>query len=526
MRPKAGRQLGLALELAEAGRGSGSLKQAALAQVLGDIGRFSFAGGGLRLRSYQLEAARAILDSVLERRGLSIVVMFPRQSGKNELQAQIEAYLLALFARRAVEMVKVSPTWKPQSQNAMRRLERVLGANRLLGRRWRKEQGYMYRVGQARISFLSGAPTSSVVGATASLLLECDEAQDVSPMKWDKEILPMASSTNATRVYWGTAWTAETLLGRELRAARGAEQADGRRRVFSITADEVRQEVPAYGSFVDGEIAKLGRAHPFIRTQYFCEELESGGGMFPAARLALMQGDHPAELEPGSGPYAFLVDVGGEDEAAGQGGPIGGLTREHDATALTIVAIEAELALGQGARYRVVHRRSWQGAGQGELLGALAALVEAWQPAQVVIDATGVGAGLASLLGRAFPGRVKPFVFSQKSKSELGWRFLALVETGRYREYAPGAGGDLAARQAKFWRQAAGCELEVLPGPGKLARWGVPDGRRDPLEGNELHDDLLVSAALCACLEERSWGRGESAVIAGEDPLRGMAEAW
>ncbi|HZW04601.1 MAG TPA: hypothetical protein VFF68_11785, partial [Anaerolineaceae bacterium] len=53
-------------------------------------------GTGIRLRAYQRDVALAVIDSVLRRRGLSFVVVFPRQSGKNELQAQIEAYLLAV----------------------------------------------------------------------------------------------------------------------------------------------------------------------------------------------------------------------------------------------------------------------------------------------------------------------------------------------------------------------------------------------------------------------------------------------
>ena len=50
------------------------------------------------------------------------------------------------------------------------------------------------RLDGAMIHFLTGSPTSSIVGATASLLLECDEAQDVEIAKWDKEIAPMAAS--------------------------------------------------------------------------------------------------------------------------------------------------------------------------------------------------------------------------------------------------------------------------------------------------------------------------------------------
>ncbi len=185
-----------------------------------------------RLRRYQQGVCEAICDSVLNRRGLTFVVMFPRQSGKNELQAQLETYLLALFCDTPAEIVKVSPTLKPQSLNAMRRLERTLKKNLYLSQVWHKEAGTLYRVAEARIHFLSGADESNIVGATANLLLEVDEAQDIAIAKFDKDIAPMAASSNATRVFWGTAWTGQTLLARESRAASQAQAADGLRRVF------------------------------------------------------------------------------------------------------------------------------------------------------------------------------------------------------------------------------------------------------------------------------------------------------
>jgi hypothetical protein len=75
-----------------------------------DIVRFCCIGSGIKLRSYQINAARSIVRSVLENLGLSFAVMFPRQSGKNELQAQIECFLLAIFAQTGGEIVKISPT--------------------------------------------------------------------------------------------------------------------------------------------------------------------------------------------------------------------------------------------------------------------------------------------------------------------------------------------------------------------------------------------------------------------------------
>jgi len=327
---------------------------------------FARIGGRLNLRSYQAEAARQVAASVLEGRGLSFVIMFPRQSGKNELQAQLEAYLLLLLSDWPYEMVKVSPTWKPQSQNAMRRLERVLDGNLFTRHRWRKESGYIYRLGRARLTFLSGAAGANVVGATASHLLACDEAQDVEIVKWDKEFAPMAASANATRVFWGTAWSAQTLLARELRAAREAETRDGIRRVFQIGAEEVRREVPAYGIFVDEQIARMGRSHPMVRSQFFSEEIDFAGGLFTPTRLGLMRGGHAALEAPLPGKrYALLIDLAGEDEALRQGGATGGLSNpERDLTAVTVVELDLSL-LGEDLVgkpiYKVVNRQAWQG---------------------------------------------------------------------------------------------------------------------------------------------------------------------
>ncbi|HHX08243.1 MAG TPA: hypothetical protein GX730_02245, partial [Chloroflexi bacterium] len=68
------------------------------------IDHFSRVFGRIRLRHYQLEVAQAIVESVFRQQGLSIVVMFPRQSGKNLLQAQLEVYLMALLGTQGAEM--------------------------------------------------------------------------------------------------------------------------------------------------------------------------------------------------------------------------------------------------------------------------------------------------------------------------------------------------------------------------------------------------------------------------------------
>jgi len=71
----------------------------ALQFVSADVGAFELALTGRALRHYQLAEARAIGRSVLARQGRTFTVMMARQMGKNELSAQLEAYLLFLHQR-------------------------------------------------------------------------------------------------------------------------------------------------------------------------------------------------------------------------------------------------------------------------------------------------------------------------------------------------------------------------------------------------------------------------------------------
>jgi len=481
--------------------------QRSLELVCASLENWSLAGG-IRLRRYQLAAGEAICRSALSGLGGSFAVMFPRQSGKNELQAWIESYLLFLRSVAGAEMVKISPTWKPQSLNAMNRLERVLNMHPLTRRSWRREAGYQYLVGNARISFFSGQRESNIVGATASLMIQVDEAQDVEISKYDKDVGPMAAATNAVRVFWGTAWSDRTLLSREMQPV----QDQSIRRVWQIDSELVRQEVEAYGVYVDEQVRKLGRDHPLIRTQYFSENLSQDAGLFTTNRRMLMQGMHAWLDQPIPGEnYALLVDVGGSfpTGAYPQGEidePVG---LERDATAVTIVRVSLP-EVETGLVYEVVHRLSWIGEPHPEVYARLKALAETWGARAIVVDATGMGESLAGFLERGLPGRIIRFVFSAKSKSDLAWAWLSAIETNRYKEYLPLTGSQAFIMSAEFWRQADHCEAQPAS-TGFLLRWGVPDGRRD--EKGLVHDDLLTSAALCTVLERITWGWAESVVI-------------
>jgi hypothetical protein len=341
------------------------------------------------------------------------------------------------------------------------------------------------------------------------LLLACNEAQDVLPSRWDAVFDPMGASANATQVFSGTVWTSRTLLARQMAYLSEMERKDGIKRVFKVGWEEVAHYVPQYGEQVRARIAQFGRDHPFIRTEYFLEEMDDEARLFPPARRSQMRGDHPRQRAAmPSKAYALLLDVAGADERTVDSGPwtvdetvmhdlpytVHG---RRDATALTVV--EVDLAglddpLVMRPRYRVVDRRLWVGTPHPQLYAAVADLARnVWAARHVVVDATGVGAGLAGFLGQALPGKVLPFVFGAQSKSQLGWDFLALVEGGRYKEYAEDGESDTGL----FWAQVEACTSQVGDGLNRPLRWGVEDPGT--------HDDLLISAAMCALLDRVDW---------------------
>ncbi|MFA7297766.1 MAG: hypothetical protein WC211_11390, partial [Dehalococcoidia bacterium] len=163
-----------------------------------------------RLRPYQAAIVQAILTRIVTREGGSISVEIARQGGKNELSAQVELLTLLAHASRGGTLVKCAPTYTPQAALSLARLrDRAHDAGVAAHL---EVHGNVASIARAHARFLSAEPTANVVGHTADLLLEVDEAQDVDPETFDRAFRPMAASTNAPVVYYGTPWGARSLL--------------------------------------------------------------------------------------------------------------------------------------------------------------------------------------------------------------------------------------------------------------------------------------------------------------------------
>jgi hypothetical protein len=469
---------------------------------------------GIPLYPFQVDWCNYILGCIAHKRSEMITITQPRQSGKNEGSAQLEVAILARWARKGGGMVKVAPTFKPQIQNSRERVgQRATAA--MQSHPWlkfRSSEGYKMRCGKAVLQLLSGQPEASVVGATASLLMEVDEAQDIIVEKFNKDFRPMTASTAAPMVFYGTPWTDETLL-EQTNAEIESGQVQGR--IFKIMPDMVVAANPAYGIHLEREVRRLGRDHPLIRTQYFLETLSAKGRMLNLQQLQGMIGDHARQEKRGQGglDQRWIVaglDFAGSDEE--ESGPVSLMTRSgRDSVALTIGAMEM-LRLLPGLevpKIRILARYEWLNVRPDTLHTALYRLLnDIWRVDLCVADATGVGETNTTLLSVGLNKLTRRMVgvkfdSTWKLQSELVFDYISAVNGGRLIDYRPTDAMGQAFDPfdvAKAERVQAGWEADrvgwwqrshakLRTREGKRAKAEVPE--------NEGHDDLLISEMLC-----------------------------
>jgi len=531
-------------------------EQAALDAVLNDIELFSHHVVGLPLYPYQLEPLRAIIDSVLARRGDEFLLVFPRQSGKNEAVAQLLAYLLVMFQRQGGQIVYGAVG--DGLGRGMRRLEERLDSP-WTRRQWRKTaRPSRYALGRASVAFISSHPGAASRGETADLLLVLDEAQDHDAAHVEAVFTPMRAARNATAVYLGTTRTTGDFLWAKKGELEAAEAADGRRRVYLVPPEVVTAANPDYAVFLAGQVRRYGRRHPIVAAEYFLEPVDGAGGLFPPGRLAMMRGAHGRQRGPRPGElYVATIDPAGGDAAALETGA-GLANPKRDFTVATIFRIAnyeeswsadalpsgeecrrdagapfgAPLGVSLGAPlgdpfgapsgaslgvpvYEVVDvfvdqgSRHFQGGpGRAALAERLLAYLRHWGPAHTLVDAAGVGQGLADWLAARL-GRSAVTAWplgSASAKARLGSDFLSLVDTGRFRHWT-GDEDEPLSDGWWFWQQAAACGYS-LAGGGRFdrdLRWGVAERARvmTPSGPQPIHDDRLLSAALVAEVERR-----------------------
>ena len=341
---------------------------------------------------------------------------------------------------------------------------------------------------------MSAEPSARVVGATAHILLELDEAQEVNKEKFYKEFRPMGASTNATTVLYGTPWDGGSLLEEQKQQNLELERKDGVKRHFQFDWQEVARYNPMYHSYVEGERQRLGEDHPLFRSQYLLLPVHGGDGFLSGSQRAQLQGHRHRRHAPEPGrTYVAAIDLAGGvnqdrlQEAADR-------NPRRDSTVVTVGELDFDSSdpfTGE-PRIRIVEHAWWTGVSPASLYTQLVDMLQrVWLCRRIVVDATGLGQGTASFLERSL-GRsiVEPLIFTAQSKSRLGFDLLAAINGGRLKRYA----ADGSREYQEFWRQIE--QATAYFRPNRTMNFLV-----EPHRG---HDDFLASLALLVCASQHT----------------------
>lgn len=379
----------------------------------------------------QVEAIRLIEKHLDSKSGKILTIRSARQTGKNEVSATVEERFLLRYQRCGGTIVKSAPTYKPQIVNSKRRLDQMMRADPFFGKSGGYREGYIKQVGKASVEFLSADKSSNVEGATASCLLEIDEAHKTDKGKFEEAFAPMTASTGAACVMYGVAAAKADLLYEQ----RTFNEAYDPSLNLQFPASVWCEINPAYARHYEERRKKLGPDHPVILTQYDLVDIEAIGGYLSRwQRQSLLASDHQRQITRGDADSQILVtiDIAGQDED-GEDLSLEKGESTRDQTVALIWSIDWSRAQNEIPLVRLLDLYWWVGAplaeGKSKLPGQqeqLLKLIQAWRADKVVVDARGVGEQIAAFLA-ARHGAVEQYKADQESVSKDCYSLLGFI---------------------------------------------------------------------------------------------------
>ncbi|MCK4722665.1 MAG: hypothetical protein KAT75_05145, partial [Dehalococcoidia bacterium] len=266
---------------------------------------------------------------------------------------------------------------------------------------------------------------------------------------------------------------------------------DGVKRHFRYDWQEIAKHNPDYERYVESERTRLGEDHPLFRTQYALLPIRGGGGFLSRQQIVSMMSSHPRLKEPPVPSlqppiYVAGIDLAGEREQDRETA-LTAAKPKQDSTVITVAEIAPQSLIPScqplEPTLKVVEHYQWTGTPHSQLFQQMLNALRAWSPGRVCVDATGIGQPVASFLRDQLGShRVIPFTFTQRSKSDMGFDLLSLVNSGRLQIYQQ----DGSKEHQELMHQLEKARADYRP--NQTVNYYV-----DQTEG---HDDFLMSLAL------------------------------
>lgn len=365
------------------------------------------------LRGPQAEIISRLEKIVMAHEGDVATILSSRQTGKNETSAVMHRRHLwrNQYCDTSRIWIRTAPTYKPQIVNSKKRLREILQLNNssdkikyptFHGQKLIKEEGYIWRVGNASVEFISSGPQSNVVGGTANECLDMDEAHKIDQAKFDEDFAPMTANTSAATLLWGVA--ADGLDVIEYYRQKNIE--DGRKDLNLFYPADIWMEIhPPYAKHVEKRINALGKDHPIMKTQYWLQPVSAEGRFLqPKHQRALFSGDHPRLNKPKPGVrYEMLVDIAASNEDNTDNDMEGQDDTTTDSTVIWIYEVsDVVCSNGVFPIIRLVNLYWVTGASLEAQEEEIKEQIIYWNAEKVTIDAVGVGRQIAESMQSHF----------------------------------------------------------------------------------------------------------------------------
>ena len=389
------------------------------------------------LRGPQLEMIQKCEKLIHAHNGGVMTIKSARQTGKNEIEAILERRHLWMrqYAKTYQCWIRTAPTHKPQVVNSKKRLREhlqldirdVIHHPMFLQKKLIKEEGYIWRLGNAAIEFLSSGLRASVVGATASTCLSMDEAHKVNKEKFDEDFAPFTADTSAATLLWGVGGNGLDTLQLYI----DSNNENGKSHLNLSYPCEYWVDVhPPYKVHLDERVNVLGWDHPIIKTQYRLMSIAARGRFLDEKHVqSFLSGNHDRHLKPRAGArYEMVVDLAGGNEEFNPEDILKGIDDvTNDSTAIWIYEVTDEIASNN--IFPIIHMVNviWL---TGTDLGVDEQLIEDtmeyWNIQKCTIDSVGVGRQIGENMEKKFgKTTVNKYTASDQDVSEDCFDMLA-----------------------------------------------------------------------------------------------------
>lgn len=155
------------------------------------------------------EFGRAVIDSVVNRRGLTLSVEVPSETEAIETSARLEAFLLPLASFTNGAFARVAPRFLDDTYPAM------LALTTRLGDGWCAQGERIIQIGEARLAFVSvDRPASDPRGLDSrpDRLIEVVSAHRIDRDWYRSRVRPRARANGLTQAFYGAPEAGDSLF--------------------------------------------------------------------------------------------------------------------------------------------------------------------------------------------------------------------------------------------------------------------------------------------------------------------------